>query len=132
MAKVNGKKLGLCIVGGVSFLLILGVLAGTVTMAMSGEGGNSSAPAATTIEGSAGTGTAVGAAIPADDNKTPAECSFNDWVGKAAAEAEAAARETGRPFRMLPPGSVKTMDYRHDRINIELDGKGIVTKVNCG
>jgi hypothetical protein len=35
-------------------------------------------------------------------------------------------------IRWIPPGTAVTMDYRTDRLNIELDGKGRVTGIRCG
>ncbi|MBU0858539.1 MAG: hypothetical protein KJ667_01250 [Alphaproteobacteria bacterium] len=62
----------------------------------------------------------------------PAEmpCEFGHWVG--APVNEAAVKEMGRPYRILPPGSMATMDYSPARINVETDEAGTVTKVSCG
>lgn len=35
-------------------------------------------------------------------------------------------------IRWLPPGSVMTMDYRPDRLNVDLDAGGVITRVRCG
>lgn len=128
MAKMDGKKLGIGVVMGVSCVLIAGGLFGLVNSAVSNEAG---APEPTTIEGKAPTGAAVGEAVPTPDLGT-SECEFSDWVGQSAANAEAAAKATGRPYRMLSPNSAMTMDYRADRINVEFDDKQVVTKVSCG
>ncbi|MEC7760406.1 MAG: I78 family peptidase inhibitor [Pseudomonadota bacterium] len=37
-----------------------------------------------------------------------------------------------RDLRVLEPGSVMTMDYRSDRLNIETDEAGIIVRVFCG
>ena len=34
--------------------------------------------------------------------------------------------------RILPPGSMVTMDHRPDRLNIEHDAGGVITRVWCG
>lgn len=34
--------------------------------------------------------------------------------------------------RILPPGSMVTMDYRPDRLNIEHDASGAITRIACG
>lgn len=57
-------------------------------------------------------------------------CEFGQWVGSPVNEA--AVKETGRVYRILPPGSMMTMDYNAARINVETDGQGIVTRVTCG
>lgn len=36
------------------------------------------------------------------------------------------------PARMIRPGMAVTMDYRAERLNIELDGQGQITRVTCG
>ena len=126
---VNGKKLALGIMGGFTAILIIGGLAGIMTLAMSGASTEASEP--TTIEGNAATGAAVGEAVPASD-PAASECNFSEWVGQTAPAAEVAAKATGRPYRILTPGSAMTMDYRADRINVELDDNAVVTKVSCG
>ena len=37
-----------------------------------------------------------------------------------------------KDLRILEPGSMVTMDYRADRMNIDTDEAGIITKVYCG
>jgi hypothetical protein len=34
--------------------------------------------------------------------------------------------------RIIKPGTMVTMDYRADRLNLKTDDKGVVTEVNCG
>ncbi len=42
-------------------------------------------------------------------------------------------RETGsRDARVIRPGQVVTMDYREDRVNIDVNDRGAVTGVRCG
>ncbi len=56
-------------------------------------------------------------------------------VGQAAS-ADLAARAvqlTGaRTVRWIRPGDMVTMDFREDRLNIELDAQGRVTLFRCG
>jgi len=61
---------------------------------------------------------------------TDAECDFEEWVGKAVDEA--AIKATGRPNRILEPGSMMTMDHNPQRINVEHDKGMNVTRVWCG
>ena len=35
-------------------------------------------------------------------------------------------------LRIIPPGTMVTMDYRSDRLNISYDEKKIITKIDCG
>jgi hypothetical protein len=56
-------------------------------------------------------------------------------VGKPRSEplgAEALRRSGARTLRWIPEGSVVTMDYREDRLNIELDRANRVTRIRCG
>jgi hypothetical protein len=46
--------------------------------------------------------------------------------------AEAQRLTGGRGIRWIQPGQAVTMDYRPDRINIELDAKNRVVRVTCG
>ena len=53
---------------------------------------------------------------------------------KATAEigADALAKSGSRTLRWIPPNSAVTLDYRHDRLNIEYDDKMVIVRVNCG
>jgi hypothetical protein len=56
-------------------------------------------------------------------------------VGRArsAAVGAEAKRLTGAAtLRWIPEGTMVTMDYREDRLNLDLDAKGQITKVRCG
>jgi hypothetical protein len=46
--------------------------------------------------------------------------------------AEALRLTGARAIRWIPPGAIVTMDYREDRLNIELDGRNRVTQLRCG
>jgi hypothetical protein len=46
--------------------------------------------------------------------------------------ADAIAKAGARTVRWIGPGMAVTMDYRPDRLNIELDGSNRVTKFSCG
>jgi hypothetical protein len=56
-------------------------------------------------------------------------------VGRQRSEAVAgeALRGSGaRALRWLEPGSMYTMDYREDRLNISVDARGRITALRCG
>ena len=36
------------------------------------------------------------------------------------------------PVRIIQPGMAVTMDYREDRLNIEIDEAGKISRVTCG
>lgn len=132
MAKVNGKNWGIGVVMGVTGIIILGGLILLLNMATPDAA--EQPETAQTIEGAPAMNAAVGEAVPTPDLGAT-ECNFSEWVGKTSSEAEAAAKATGRPYRILPPNSAMTMDFRADRINIETSGSdasATVTKVSCG
>ena len=37
-----------------------------------------------------------------------------------------------RELRVIAPGMAVTMDYRPDRLNIETDAQGRITRIKCG
>jgi hypothetical protein len=56
-------------------------------------------------------------------------------VGKPftpALEADAKARAKVEAVRAIRPGTAVTMDFRPDRLNIDIDEKNIVTGFRCG
>ncbi|MBT0669082.1 hypothetical protein HT136_11975 [Novosphingobium profundi] len=60
---------------------------------------------------------------------------YQKHVGEVASEALLASiRETQgkKPVRVLKPGSVMTMDYRGDRLNVEVDADNVITRLHCG
>lgn len=36
------------------------------------------------------------------------------------------------PVRIIHPGTAVTMDYREDRLNIEIDAEGKISHIRCG
>lgn len=38
----------------------------------------------------------------------------------------------GPGTRIIPPGTAVTMDHRPDRLNVETDADGVITRVYCG
>ncbi len=78
----------------------------------------------------------------ANDNEVPA-------VGAGSCRADAAQQLVGQPrseklgqdalrltgakaIRWIKPGDAVTMDYRTDRLNIDLDEAGKVVRIHCG
>lgn len=56
-------------------------------------------------------------------------------VGKPftpALEADARKQSGLKNVRVIRPGMAVTMDFRPDRLNIDLDEKGVVTGFRCG
>lgn len=57
------------------------------------------------------------------------------WVGRemtATAEAEILKASRAEVARLVRPGEAVTMDYRADRINLELDQSGSLVRAYCG
>jgi len=55
------------------------------------------------------------------------------FVGKPASAAEQARVASGaRAMRLIRPGQAVTMDYRPDRLNVELDASDSIVKLSCG
>lgn len=47
-------------------------------------------------------------------------------------ESRAKRMSGARTLRWIAPGSAVTMDYRTDRLNLELDERGRITRARCG
>ena len=56
------------------------------------------------------------------------------WVGKPWADAEETVRagEGVASIRVFGPGDAVTMDYRADRLNVELGEGGNIVRIFCG
>ena len=62
-------------------------------------------------------------------------CDFGEWVGLRGEGNTALATQMQsleRPYRLLPPGSVMTMDHSPARVNFDLNENGIITRIWCG
>ncbi|KQN81910.1 I78 family peptidase inhibitor [Sphingomonas sp. Leaf62] len=60
---------------------------------------------------------------------------IRDLVGKTVTQnmADDARKRSGtRTVRVIRPGTIVMMDFRQDRLNIDVDDKGIVTNLRCG
>lgn len=56
-------------------------------------------------------------------------------IGKAATPEvveDARLGSQSRDVRVIEPGQAVTMDYRHDRLNIDVNERGAITGVRCG
>ncbi len=56
-------------------------------------------------------------------------------VGRAkskATGAEAKRLSGARTLRWIPKDGIVTMDYREDRLNLHLDGRSKIVRINCG
>ena len=78
---------------------------------------------------------AINAAQPSKPAPAPeaVSCDFEQWVGKEVSDDMLQAiKDAKRPFRILPPGSMMTMDHAPARINFDLNDAGKITRVWCG
>lgn len=93
--------------------------------------------------------TTLGACAPITEAPVTGEPEIKEFGGGMACRAEGLARFVGQPataelgtaardaagartVRWLQPGTIVTMDYRDDRLNIQLDGENRVTRLACG
>jgi hypothetical protein len=56
-------------------------------------------------------------------------------IGQVATQAlggEAVRTAGARTMRWIAPDSAYTMDYRTDRLNVHVDARNRITKINCG
>ncbi|MFO7771159.1 hypothetical protein HAT86_06040 [Roseovarius gahaiensis] len=67
---------------------------------------------------------------PADDTDTCEAERLQHWVGQPRNAFDAEAIDG--PVRILPPGAMMTMDYRLDRLNVDLSKDGQITRIWCG
>ena len=82
------------------------------------------------------------APVPSADAETPVQgegscdaAKARGLIGRAKSKAlgAEALRLTGaRALRWIPKVGVVTMDYREDRLNIQLDGRNRVATISCG
>lgn len=78
-------------------------------------------------------------AVPAPVDGSAMACDAapaQGFVGKQADEATiAAARDAAGAtgdLRVIKPGQPVTMDFRHDRLNVEVDDHDMIVRINCG
>ncbi len=55
---------------------------------------------------------------------------LQDLVGQS--ETVLQTMKFGTPVRIIHPGMAVTMDYREDRLNIEINEAGKISRVTCG
>jgi putative hemolysin len=89
--------------------------------------------------------TAPAAAAPASNDPPPTTAAnpvpnpAEDACNKAAyaaiigtTEKDPSVPAAGPNVRRIHPGDQVTMDFRADRLNIDIDAKGIITSLRCG
>lgn len=66
-------------------------------------------------------------ACNADPAQSGVGQAYTDALG-----AELQAKSGAKVLRVIRPGQAVTMDFREDRLNVELDAAGKVKRANCG
>ncbi|PNU05070.1 I78 family peptidase inhibitor [Novosphingobium guangzhouense] len=59
---------------------------------------------------------------------------FASYIGQQATDATIAAIQSKRgdaPIRVIRPGMAVTMDYRAERLNVDVDGSGTIKRFHC-
>jgi hypothetical protein len=72
---------------------------------------------------------------PADSSNTCNAAPAQSFVGQRADQTTGAAilKASGaRTMRWSPPGSVATLDFREDRVNVQYDERLIIGRISCG
>ncbi len=73
---------------------------------------------------------------PVTDAAKRCDATHAQWaVGKAADQAtvdKLVADSGSSSARVIKPGQAVTMDFREDRLNVEVDAANVVTGVRCG
>lgn len=78
---------------------------------------------------------------PADEDQVPAQgagacnaASVQDMIGRQRSSTlgtEAMRRSGAKSLRWIEPDSAYTQDFREDRLNIDVDARGRVTRLRC-
>jgi len=79
-------------------------------------------------------GDSAPAAAPAMSTQCRAERvqAFVGHAWSAALSEQARVDSASASVRVIRPGTAVTRDYRVDRLNLHLDGSGVVTRISCG
>lgn len=101
------------------------------------EQGMTQATGAATEEGMAVPGAegydAGASSADAAAGEAPApSCAFDFLIGLQTDAALEQVRPLDRPYRVLGPNAMATMDFSAERINLHVDDNGVVTGVTCG
>lgn len=82
--------------------------------------------------------TTATAAAPAPVAATDGRCDSDlakFAVGQTASSSllqQAQQRSGAQTARILRPGDIMTLEYRSERLNLNVDAQGVVARVNCG
>ena len=65
------------------------------------------------------------------DMTTPSCMTYPEWTGTNIDKIDLSILED-RPYRVIKPDSLVTSDYRPERLNINVDDKGVILMQECG
>ena len=88
--------------------------------------------ACTTTQQTAGDPAPAAPELPAGACDTTALAALVGRPFTPALEADAKARAKAQTVRAIRPGMAVTMDFRPDRLNIDIDDRNVVTAFRCG
>lgn len=69
---------------------------------------------------------------PAQETASAPSCAFDFLIGQTPEQALEQIRPLDRPYRVLAPDAMATMDFSPERINLMTDERGIIKSVQCG
>lgn len=72
----------------------------------------------------------TGPALNQPDRDACGASAYSDRVGQSHTQFDFSA--PNRPLRILGPDSPMTMDYRIERLNVDIDKAGKITRIWCG
>ena len=114
------------------------ILAALCACASTRDDDAASAPPASSADATPGTATSEAATTtpPGDASAQCNAAAAKAFVGREAteatvAEAQTAAGATGA-VRVIKPGQPVTMDFRGDRLNVEVDERNGIVRITCG
>lgn len=84
-------------------------------------------------DGNSGGGKAAQASVGSDGRCQASGADFSIGKQGSAELLEQARKASGSQIaRILKPRDVVTLEYRSERLNLNVDEQGVVTRVNCG
>lgn len=63
---------------------------------------------------------------------TPDTCGLSKYDTTLGTPVKASDFSAAKLVRIIPPGTAITMDYRAERLNVETDAAGVITRLYCG
>lgn len=74
----------------------------------------------------------IGAWAQTESNAGQTSCLTEEQKALVGEDIDAVQAALPEKSRIIPPDTAVTQDYRADRVNVDLDEDGVVTRVWCG